>query len=121
MMPNRPLHPCSYPGCPELTQERFCEKHKQQDRKRVDERRGSANSRGYNYKWQKVREQELKEEPLCRECLKNNIITIATVRDHIIPHKGDPVLFWDKNNRQSLCKRCHDIKTAKEDGGFGNY
>jgi 5-methylcytosine-specific restriction protein A len=29
-------------------------------------------------------------------------------------------LFWDKRNHQALCKRCHDEKTASEDGGFGN-
>jgi 5-methylcytosine-specific restriction protein A len=44
----------------------------------------------------------------------------ATVVDHIIPHKGDMGLFWDKANWQSLCKPCHDSKTRLEDGGFGN-
>lgn len=39
--------------------------------------------------------------------------------DHIIPHKGDPELFWDQDNWQSLCKPHHDRKTATEDGGFG--
>ncbi|WP_143035082.1 HNH endonuclease [Marininema mesophilum] len=28
-------------------------------------------------------------------------------------------LFWDKDNWQSLCKRCHDRKTAIEDGRWG--
>jgi 5-methylcytosine-specific restriction protein A len=40
--------------------------------------------------------------------------------DHIIPHKGNMNLFWDKRNWQSMCGRCHSKKTAKEDGGFGN-
>ncbi|WP_330164070.1 HNH endonuclease [Paenibacillus campinasensis] len=48
-------------------------------------------------------------------------LVASTVVDHIIPHKGDPKLFWDKNNWQALCKKCHDTKTAREDGGFGNY
>lgn len=43
----------------------------------------------------------------------------ATVVDHITPHKGDKALFWQRANWQPLCKRCHDIKTAIEDGGFG--
>ncbi len=43
----------------------------------------------------------------------------ATVVDHIRPHKGNQELFWDVTNWGALCKRCHDIKTVKEDGGFG--
>ena len=39
--------------------------------------------------------------------------------DHITPHKGDKALFWQRANWQPLCKQCHDIKTAIEDGGFG--
>jgi 5-methylcytosine-specific restriction protein A len=119
IMPQRPLKTCSHPGCNELTRERFCDRHKKQDRKRVDERRGSAHSRGYNYKWQQYREQYLKQHPLCVKCLASGTITVATVVDHIIPHKGDMVLFWDVENHQSLCSRHHNIKTAKEDGGFG--
>ena len=35
-------------------------------------------------------------------------IVPATVVDHITPHKGDPVLFWDSaNNWQSLCADHH--------------
>jgi 5-methylcytosine-specific restriction protein A len=45
---------------------------------------------------------------------------VATVVDHIIPHNGDMVRFWDQDNWQPLCKQCHDIKTATEDGGLGN-
>lgn len=43
----------------------------------------------------------------------------AEVTDHIIPHRGGIDLFWNRDNWQSLCKRCHDRKTAMEDGGFG--
>ncbi|WP_338080605.1 HNH endonuclease signature motif containing protein [Cohnella luojiensis] len=46
-------------------------------------------------------------------------VVAATVVDHIKPHKGNKILFWDKNNWQPLCKQHHDRKTAIEDGGFG--
>ncbi len=62
---------------------------------------------------------ELNEEPLCVECLKHNIVKPGRVRDHIKPHKGDPGLFHDPRNRQTLCDDCHNRKTAIEDGGFG--
>lgn len=40
--------------------------------------------------------------------------------DHIIPHRGDQKLFWDKTNWQAMSGPCHSRKTASEDGGFGN-
>ena len=115
-MPNKPLKPCNYPGCNQLTNERYCEKHKHV----YDKHRGSANNRGYTYKWQQYRLHFLQFNPLCAECERNNKVTAATVVDHIKPHKGDEVLFWDSKNHQSLCKQCHDVKTATKDGGFGN-
>lgn len=118
-MPQKAKRPCTYPGCNELVLYGRCEKHRKQINRQYDQQRGTATQRGYDSRWRRAREQYLKENPLCVECLKEGHITPATVIDHIVPHKGDPVLFWDKGNWQSLCKRHHDIKTAKEDGGFG--
>jgi 5-methylcytosine-specific restriction protein A len=56
----------------------------------------------------------LSEHPLCVECERQGRITPATVVDHIVPHKGNLELFWDENNLQAICKRCHDGKTAGE-------
>ena len=82
--------------------------------------RQSSSSRGYGARWQKVRLSFLRNNPLCAECYKIDALTAATVVDHIEPHKGDQSLFWDQDNWQSLCKQCHDRKTAREDGAFGN-
>lgn len=106
---------CSYPGCPNLVLSGRCAEHK-----RVEPVRESALSRGYNYRWQKYRKGYLINNPLCVKCLEDGDVTKATVVDHVIPHRGDALLFWDRDNHQALCKRHHDIKTAKEDGGFGN-
>ena len=120
-MPSKPMRLCKQPGCNALvvSGEGYCDKHKKQRQKQSDERRGSSSGRGYGGRWQKYRIVFLGDNPLCVECLKNNDLTPATVVDHIIPHKGDYDLFWDEDNHQALCKRCHDIKTATEDGGFG--
>jgi 5-methylcytosine-specific restriction protein A len=32
------------------------------------------------------------------------------VADHRTPHRGDPRLFWDPENLQTLCKPCHDTR-----------
>ena len=55
------------------------------------------------------------EHRLCEECLKEGRYVKATVVDHIVPHRGDPALFWDRSNWRGLCKSCHDKKTGRED------
>jgi 5-methylcytosine-specific restriction endonuclease McrA len=59
-------------------------------------------------RWKRLRERQLAIEPLCQFCLEGEVIEVATVADHITPHKGDEVLFFDPDNLQSLCKPCHD-------------
>ena len=125
-MANKALRFCAHPGCSELVTSGYCEEHKaqkeeeikEQDRKR-DKGRATSAERGYDSKWRKARLIYLQRNPMCVECLKNKDLTPATVVDHIKPHKGNKELFWDRSNWQSLCKRHHDIKTAKEDGRWG--
>lgn len=114
-MPQKPLKPCGHPGCTELVRNGYCDQH----RREKEQRRGSAHERGYTSRWQRARLSYLRQHPLCVMCQAEGRVTAATVVDHIIPHKGDQVLFWDVNNHQPLCKMHHDIKTATEDGGFG--
>lgn len=84
-----------------------------------DTRKKTA-EQGYGARWKRARLSFLKINPLCAECGKAGRLTRARLIDHITPHKGDMELFWDTNNWQSLCMSCHSIKTAREDGGFGN-
>lgn len=120
MSPAAPKRPCKWPGCPSLTEGRFCPAHEKSDRRAVDNRRGSAASRGYDHRWQRYRADYLRRHPLCAACEKQGQVAAATVVDHITPHRGDKELFWNQANHQPLCKACHDSKTATEDGGFGN-
>jgi len=115
----KPLKPCRYNGCPELTSERYCEKH----RKEID---GSYNKSSRPFKhlyntsrWRRQREQYLIEHPFCEECKRNGVLTASAIVDHIKAHKGNEELFWKKSNWQALCKECHDRKTAKKDGRWG--
>lgn len=119
-MPVKPLKPCNKIGCPELTRERFCSKHKQDMSSQYEKERGSAAARGYDGRWRKYRLSFLRRHHLCVYCQAQGIVEAATVVDHIVPHKGDSKLFWDKHNHQALCASCHSAKTAREDGGFGN-
>lgn len=66
-----------------------------------------ADARGYDWRWRKARHVRLQAHPLCVCCLANGHVEPATVLDHIKPHDGDQTLFWDADNWQSLCARCH--------------
>ena len=115
----RPKSICKYPACGKLTDmPGYCDKHIHLQKEY--KRRNNDYSKMYNWEWRRVRSAYLKENPLCKYCFDKGLIVPATVVDHIKPHKGDKDLFWDRDNYQSLCKPCHDAKTAKEDGGFGN-
>lgn len=120
-MPVAAPKPCTYPGCGVLVQDGSsrCTKHKHVERSQADQQRGSSSERGYGSRWQKAREGFLRNNPLCAHHMERGEIMPATVVDHVIPHKGDKALFWDRANWQPLCKPCHDAKTAREDGGFG--
>lgn len=122
-MPKSAPRPCNYPGCGVLVHggSSRCEQHKYKriEAKALDARRGSSSERGYSYKWQQAREGFLRAHPLCVRHQARGEVVAATVVDHITPHKGDKTLFWQRANWQPLCKQCHDIKTAIEDGGFG--
>ncbi len=69
--------------------------------------RPTAHGRGYGRKWQALRAAHLQGQPLCVECG-----TLATVVDHIEPHRGNEQLLFDPANLQSLCRVCHGRKTA---------
>ena len=112
-MPTKPMVPCRHPGCPELVDagKKYCDKHRPLHPEEIR----SAGSRGYGRAWQRASRQYLAAHPLCVRCMAEGRYTKATVVDHIKPHRGDAVLFWDRDNWQALCKRCHDRKTWHED------
>lgn len=49
----------------------------------------------------------------------------SPVVDHKRPHRGNVALFWDEENLQALCKKCHDgakqaMERAADRGGVGS-
>lgn len=118
-MPSKPPSTCNQHGCVVLTNGRYCDDHKKKAQQQQDKRRGTAAQRGYGSQWRKARAGYLRNHPLCVMCERDGRIVQAVIVDHIVPHKMDRELFWDKANWQPLCKHHHDVKTAKEDGGFG--
>lgn len=111
-MARLPLKPCRHAGCPVLTRDGWCEKH----RPRYQRGKSAEWHAWYNLPiWTDyLRPVQLVREPFCRECSAARKRTRATVVDHIQPHRGDWTLFTDEANLQSLCKYHHDRKTAME-------
>ena len=110
-MPRKPKKPCKHPGCPKLVEGMYCEEHALLH----GQEQGDSAVRGYDSKWRKARERFLKCHPLCVQCQREGRLVKAPVVDHIKPHRGNPILFWDERNWQPLCKHHHDVKTMTED------
>lgn len=50
----------------------------------------------------------------CRRCGEPSAVV-----DHVVAHKGDMRLFWDRSNWQPLCLPCNSRKAVATEGGFG--
>jgi 5-methylcytosine-specific restriction protein A len=77
-------------------------------------RRASRQERGYGRAHDLMREQVLREEPLCRLCREAvpPRVAASVIADHIMPKAegGDD----DRTNYQGLCHPCHRAKTTAE-------
>ena len=77
--------------------------------------------RGYGSAWQRARLGYLASHPTCADCARRGRVNLASVVDHIRPHRlGQAIsardanaiaaarrLFWARENWQSLCSSCH--------------
>lgn len=120
-MPHKPKRPCSYPGCPELTDGRYCAKHQALMNKQYDDRYRDKGARDFysSAAWRNKRKEYLTEHPFCEECRKSGILAPAQMVDHIKPIKHGGALL-DDNNLQALCNRCHSRKSIEEGSRYGN-
>ncbi len=119
-MPYKPKRPCSYPGCPNLTEGRYCVEHKKLMAQQYDKHQRSKESTAFynSSEWRKKRANYLIEHPFCVECWKYGRLTKATVVDHIIPIRMGGALLEDEN-LQALCPSCHTRKSILEGSRFG--
>ena len=75
-MPRKPKKPCAFPGCPLLTQDRYCEEHRKKVNRDYNnyERSPEAKKR-YGRAWKRIRDSYVKTHPLCELCLKEGKYT----------------------------------------------
>ena len=85
-MPTKPKRPCSYPGCPKLTDGRFCEEHAKEEAKRYEKYdRDPAVRRRYGRAWKRIRDRYIQEHPLCELCQQEGRLTPAEEVHHKKP------------------------------------
>lgn len=116
---------CVSPGCCDLAIDGgpHCPDHHEKRLARLAIARAAAKTSAaavagsvlYNdRRWRKAARQFLAHHPLCVDCSGVGLVVAAREVDHIVPHKGDKALFWQRSNWQPLCKPCHSRKTARE-------
>lgn len=87
--------------------------------------------RGYAWRaWYKTKRwQQLRRSVLERDgyvCQQTGVLLVgkypspnSAVADHITPHRGDPILFWDANNLQAVSKAYHDSEKQRLENARG--
>lgn len=67
-------------------------------------------------RWRRIRDKQLREQPLCEWCIEREIVEPATEVHHSIPHKGSEAIFWS-GPFISTCQSCHASRGQREDLG----
>lgn len=98
-MPSRPKNMKVGPGAPVFR--RAWQTTSDASAQRIRGRRGQA-----------IRADFLARHPLCALCKRDHRVTAAVIVDHRTPLAEGGA--DDDDNRQSLCKRHHDVKSAAE-------
>ena len=105
-MPRKPKRPCSFSGCPKLTEGRFCEEHEKQESRRYEKYgRDPAVKKRYGRAWQRIRDRYAAEHPLCESCLEEGRLTAMEEVHHRLPLTEGGT--HDEGNLVSLCQSCH--------------
>lgn len=91
-------------------------------KRRTDAEGHSAEREAWRAWYKTARWRDLRWATLTRDrftcqcgCGHLEIETSLLVADHIVPHRGDPDLFWDPANIQTLWKPHHDADKQRHE------
>ena len=105
-VPSKPKRPCSFPGCPRLTNGRFCEEHAKAEAKRYEQYdRDPETRRRYGRVWKRIRDAYVQQHPVCELCQRDGRLVATEEVHHKVPLAEGGT--HDRNNLISLCKACH--------------
>ena len=81
-MPRKPKRPCSHPGCPKLTDGRFCEEHAKAEAKRYEQYdRDPETRRRYGRVWKRIRDSYVQQHPVCELCQRDGKFVAKDIKD----------------------------------------
>lgn len=103
------LRKCGGPGCNRYVETGKCEEHQ-----RREEKRESAEERGYDAAWRKASLAYRKLHPLCLNCELRGLVKRSRLVDHIIPIACCRAMRMEPGNWVAYCYACHTYKTARE-------
>lgn len=111
---------CLFPGCDcfRIDGEGYCSKHLEWGRNKEEERKRKAFEKAHRaneelYKtaeWRNLRRKKLLECPVCEICGSEINLQVH----HRKAPRGNPDLFFDIFNLQTVCADCHRKITAHE-------
>lgn len=117
-MPRQPKHPCSYPGCPKLTDKRFCEEHEKLSNSNYEKYgRDKSTKKRYGRAWKRIRDKYAAEHPYCELCFERGIIVPTEEIHHkLLLSEGGT---HDRRNLIALFKSFHSTIHAKRGDYWG--
>jgi 5-methylcytosine-specific restriction protein A len=74
----------------------------------IPQHKKTTAERGYDSRWKRLSESIRKNNPLCHDCLENDMVTPATEVHHIIKIADAPQLKYERTNLVQLCTACHE-------------
>jgi 5-methylcytosine-specific restriction enzyme A len=104
---------CAEPGCGVLVLGGRCPVHAPRERRAHVVTYANTQRMYDSVRWARLRREVIQDEPFCRACRRAGRRSLTVDVDHIVPHRGNPAVFWDRANLQGLCKRCHTTKTNR--------
>ena len=117
-MPRKPKHPCGYPGCPELTDGRYCGEHAAAMNRRYEKYgRDPETKRRYGRAWKRIRDRYASQHPFCEQCLEKGAAVPVEEVYHKVPLSEGGT--HDAGNLISLCKSCHSRIHAERGDRWG--
>jgi 5-methylcytosine-specific restriction endonuclease McrA len=113
-MPSFPTTQCGQTRCknPAAKGKSLCVEHAPTI-KRTEERI-KANAKYNSSAWDSIRMRQLSLSPLCQACKQTGQITLAAHVDHVFPWQHIGPAAFRRNLFQSLCARCHGVKSSYE-------
>ena len=119
-MPRKPKKPCAYPGCPNLTEGRYCPEHQAKVNSEYEKYgRDPRTKKRYGRAWKRIRDKYVAEHPFCELCFQRGIIVPVEEVHHKKPLSEGGT--HDRSNLIALCKSCHSRIHAERGDRWGHH